>query len=191
MKVIAASLAAVMLLLPSFSFAEHKSAVVGQVIDSDDRGIRPQDDGCVSLHYHGTLSGVADPDQHGCGHGLVTRIAHGDGDGESLPPPPAKKGLWDRFWTWVGSLNREDAKNVVDVAAEANGVAPPFTVSDAVDITKEATPSIMENVGNINEYRENVAPEEDTLGVYNDLGDVPENPTLSQRFFRWFNNLLD
>ncbi len=49
----------------------------------------------------------------------------------------------------------------------------------------------MENVGNINEYRENVAPEEDTLGVYNDLGDVPENPTLSQRFFRWFNNLLD
>ena len=104
--------------------------------------------------------------------------------------PAEEPGLWTRFWTWVGSLTKDDVVNVVDVGAEATGIPPPGTVSDAVDITKEATPSIMEKVDNIGEYRENVDQDEDTLGIYNDLDNVPENPTLSQRFFRWLNNII-
>ena len=182
-----------LLVVPLVSSAEHRSSAAGQVIDSNDSGITPAHEGsCEVMHYHGTLNGVADPNPNGCGHGQVTLIAHGDGDGETLPAPaPAEKSLWSRFWSWVGSLTKEDAVNVIDVAAEANGIPPPGTVSDAVDITREATPSIMENIGNIEEYRENVSEDEDTLGIYNNLDNVPEEPTLSQRFFKWFNSLVD
>lgn len=181
-----------LLLLPLGVSAEHKSTVAGQIINSDDSGITAaHGEVCSVQHYHGTLNEVADPNPNGCGHGEVTAIAHGDGDGETLPAAkPAEKGLWDRFWGWVGSLTKEDAMNVVDVAAEANGIPPPGTVSDTVDIVKEATPQIMEKAEGIREYRESVDPEDDNLGIYNNLDKVPENPTISQRFFKWFNSLV-
>ena len=191
MKVIVAALAAA-LLLPSFSFAGHKSAVGSIVIDSGDSGIYGEHgENCAVRHYHGELNGVADPAPNGCGHGEVVSIAHGEGNGESLPPL-AEKSTWDQFWGWVGSwFTKENAKNVVDVAAEANGLPPPNQVGELVDITKEMTPQIMEKAEGIKEYRESVEKEDDTLGIYNNLDNVPENPTISQRFFRWFNHLLE
>lgn len=182
-----------LVVVPAQSFAEHKSAVAGQIIESDDSGItEAHGEICGVLHYHGELNGVSDPAPNGCGHGEVTRIAHGDGDGESLPPAPVeKKSLWSRFVSWVKSLNKEDAKNVVDVVAEANGIPPPNQISDIVDITKEATPSIMENVENIKEYRESVDPEDDNLGIYRNPADGLEEGSLSQRFFKWFSSLTE
>ncbi len=181
------------LLLPSIVAAGHKSYVGTTLIDSSDRGIYERHEGtCEYRHYHGELNGVADPAPEGCGHGEVKIIVHGDGDGESIPPTP--KGKWERFTDWVGSIftkeRRETIGNVVDVVAESNGIPPPNQVSDLVDITKEMTPQIVEKTEGIKEYRESVSPEEDTLGIYNNLDDVPENPTLSQRFFRWFNSLV-
>lgn len=177
----------ILISFPWISFAGHKSFVGAVIIDSTDTGIYEEHEGrCAYRHYHGELDGVADPAPNGCGHGEVKSIVHGDGDGESLPPPPVKSN-WSQFTTWLGSwFTKENVINVIDVAAEANGIPPPGAVSDAVDIVKEATPQIMEKVEGIKEYRESVSPEEDTLDLYNDLSDVPENPTLSQRFFKWF-----
>ncbi len=192
MKVIAAILAAVALFLPTLSFAGHKSAVGRVVIDSGDRGIYSEHGAnCDVRHYHGELNDVADPAPDGCGHGEVVAIVHGDGDGESLPPP--KKSTWDRFWGWVGSLlpSKETVGNVVDVAAEANGILPPNQTAEIVDIVVEQTPQIMEKAEGIKEYRESVPEGEDTLGIYNNLDNVPENPTISQRFFKWFNSLVE
>ncbi len=117
-------------------------------------------------------------------------IVHGDGDGETIPPPPTK-GNWERFTTWVGSwFTSENAKNVVDVAAEANGIPPPFQVAELVDITKENAPAIKEKIDGIKEYRE-TAGDEDTLGIYTaptSGGNADGSDTLSQRFFKWINS---
>lgn len=189
MKNILILIIALTLLAPSTVSATHKSQVGGQVIDSNDRGIyEAHEPNCGYRHYHGTLGGVADPAPEGCGHGEVKIILHGEGDGESIPPPPAK-GAWESFTTWIGSwFTKENAKNVVDVAAEANGIPPPFQTAEIVDSTKETTPAIKEKIDNIKEYRENVSPEEDTLGIYNnpDKG----GDSISDSFFKWFNNLL-
>ncbi|MDO8483284.1 MAG: hypothetical protein Q7S86_05730 [bacterium] len=190
-------ISALFVIIPIHASANHKAEVSGTIIiDSNDPGIKGTDDGCDAIHYHGTLNGVADPDAHGCGHGLVTVIPHGDGDGEVIPPPlPKGPSFPVRVWRWLGSWFTDDQKeaavNVVDVVAESNGIAPPGTVSDTVDIVVEATPSIMENTENIKEYRESIDPEEDTMGIHDNLDNVPENPTISQRFFRWFNHLVD
>lgn len=186
-------------LLPGISLAEHKSAVAGTVIDSNDSGIvGPDEGGCDQIHYHGILNGAPDPTPKGCGHGPVVIIPHGRGDGESLPytpPTPSEPSTWSRFWSWVGSFfsddTKETAKNVVDVIAESNGLPPPGTVSDAVDITKEETPAIIEKAEHIEEYRENIDPEEDTLNIYKDPSSGLEEGSVSQKFFRWFNGLID
>ncbi len=183
-----------LVLAPESAFAIHKSYVAGQVIDSSDRGIyEAHGENCAYRHYHGELNGVADPVPDGCGHGEVKLIAHGDGDGETIPPPP-KKGLWDSFVSWIKSFNTQENKdtvmNVIDVAAEANGIPPPGTVSDTVDIVKDATPAIMEKTEGIKEYRESVSPEEDTLGIYRKPDAGLEEGSLSQKFFSWLNNLL-
>jgi hypothetical protein len=139
-------------LVPGAVSANHKAEVGGKVIiDSNDPGIKGVDDGCDSIHYHGALGGVADPAPTGCGHGVVTVIAHGDGDGESIPPPlPKGPSFPARVWQWLGSWFTTEQKavigNVVDVAAEANGLPPPGTVSDTVDIVKDAAPSIKEKI---------------------------------------------
>jgi len=159
--------------------------------------VGPDEGGCEQVHYHAPLNGVPDPDPHGCGHGPVVTIPHGRGDGETIPyaPAPSEPGAWAQFWTWVGSFfsdeTKENAKNAVDVAAESNGVLPPGTVSDLVDITKEETPAIMEKAEHIEEYREHTDPEEDTLDLYKDPSSGLEEGSVSQRFFRWFNNLVD
>jgi len=186
--------ALLVVLIPAISYAGHKSYVESVIIDSDDRGIYERHEGtCEYRHYHGTLNGIADPAPKGCGHGEVKLIVHGNGDGESIPPPPAKS-AWTQFAEWVGSFftkeNRETIGNVVDVAAEANGIPPPNQIGELVDITKEMTPQIVEKTENIKAYRESVSEVEDTLGVYTDLDKVSENPTLSERFFRWFNSLV-
>lgn len=182
----------ILISFPGISFAGHKSFVGTVIIDSADEGIYEEHGGnCAYRHYHGELNGVTDPAENGCGHGEVKSIVHGDGDGESLPPPPAKSN-WSQFTEWLGSWFTEDnVMDVIDVAAEANGLPPPGDVRDLVDIVKEATPQIMEKVEGIEEYRESVGPEEDTLGLYNDLSEVPEKPTLSERFFKWFDSLTD
>jgi hypothetical protein len=187
------------LFMPMLVIANHKAEVGGKtIIDSSDPGIKGVDDGCNSIHYHGTLNGVADPATHGCGHGVVTVIPHGDGDGETIPPPlPKGPSFPARVWAWLGSWftaeQKETMVNVVNVTAEANGVAPPGTVSDTVDIVKDATPSIKEKIDVIDEYRETTPEGEDTLGIYNKPssgGNADGSDTLSQKFFKWFDGLI-
>ncbi len=181
-------LSAVTLLLlgASVASAAGEFMVNGKLIDANDPGItEAHGEVCAVKHYHGVLDGVADPAPDGCGHGEVVPSTSPVGTKtESLPA---------RFFTWLGSFfsdeTKETAKNVIDVAAEANGIPPPGTVSDVVDIVKDATPAIKEKIDTIKEYRE-TAGEEDTLGIYNNLDKVSENPTLSERFFRWFNSLI-
>lgn len=189
-----AALAAVLLLLPLAASATHKSSVNGTIIiDSNDRGhYGGHGPNCPVNHYHGVLNGVEDPAPEGCGHGEIKLILHGDGDGESLPPPP-KKGFWAGVGEWFGSwFTSENAKNVVDVAAEANGIPPPFQTGEIVDIVVDAAPAIKEKTDNIKEYRE-TAGEDDTLGIYSapsSGGNADGSDTLSQKFFKWLNSLV-
>lgn len=163
------------------ALADHEAMVAGEVIDLASASLS-HGEACDDVHYHGDLNGKPDPDPDGCGHGVVTILEH-DEDGESIVPAAAPEeeessSLWGTVTDWL------------DVAFQSiSGGFSPKTVSDSVDITKDAAPSIDENIDNIEEYRESVPEGEDTLGIYNDLNDVPEEPTISQRFFRWFNNL--
>ncbi len=173
-------------LAPFWAQAHGEFMVGGKLIDEGDPGItEAHGDVCGVRHYHGVLDGVADPEPNGCGHGEVLPA--------TSPVATKTESLPARFFAWVGSFFSKETKetvvNVIDVAAEANGIPPPGTVSDVVDIVKDAAPSIKENIDNIKEYRES-AGEEDTLGIYNNLDNVSENPTLSERFFRWFNSLV-
>lgn len=188
-----------LLFIPVVVSANHKAEVAGKtIIDSNDPGIKGTDDGCDSIHYHGVLSDVPDPAPNGCGHGVVTVIAHGDGDGETIPPPlPKGPSFPARVWQWLGSWftpsQKETIGNVVDVAAEANGLPPPGTVSDTVDIVKDAAPSIKEKIDVINEYRETAPEGEDNLGLYDKPssgGNADGSDTLSQKFFKWFYGLI-
>ena len=184
---------------PGVASANHKAEVGGKVIiDSSDAGIKGTDDGCDSIHYHGALNGVADPAPTGCGHGLVTVIPHGDGDGETIPAPlPKGPSFPVRVWRWLGSWftsgQKETIANVVDVVAESNGIPPPGTVSDTVDIVVDAAPSIKEKIDVIEEYRETAPEGEDTLGIYNKPssgGNADGSDTLSQRFFKWLDSFI-
>lgn len=188
-----AFITAILLFIPLLAFANHKAEVGGKVIiDSNDTGIKGVDDGCDAPHYHGTLNGVADPDAHGCGHGLVTMIPHGDGDGETIPPPlPKGPSFPARVWRWLGSWftdsQKETMVNVVDVAAEANGIAPPGTVSDTVDIVVDAAPSIKANADNAKQYFDSV-DEENTpdRDRYTLEGENPEQNAPAPSLYRWF-----
>ena len=178
--------------VPSLAFANHKAYVGKTIIDSNDAHIRGTDDGCDSIHYHGTLNDVADPDIHGCGHGVVEVIPHGDGDGETIPAPlPKGPSFPGRVWKWLGSWFTTEQKktigDVVDVAAEANGIAPPGTVSDTVDIVVEAAPSIKENADNANKYFDTYkdAPDRDR---YTLEGENMENKTS---LYKWFWGLFE
>lgn len=182
---------AALLFIPFLALANHKAEVGGTIIiDSNDPGIKGTDDGCDAIHYHGILDGVADPDIHGCGHGLVTVIPHGDGDGETIPPPlPKGPSFPTRVWTWLGSWftdkQKETAVNVIDVVADANGIAPPGTVSDTVDIVRDAAPSLKETIDNADEYFDTYedAPDRDrfTLETEN-----PEENAPAPWIYRWF-----
>ncbi len=176
----------VLFIIPVFVFAHGEFMVAGKLINAEDPGItEAHGEVCAVRHYHGVLDGVADPNPNGCGHGEVVAA--------TSPVATKTESLPARFFAWVGSFFSKETKetvvNVIDVAAEANGIPPPGTVSDVVDIVKDAAPGIKENIDNIKEYRE-TAGENDTLGIYNDLNKVSENPTLSERFFRWFNSLV-
>ncbi len=192
MKAVALFSGLLLLLSPFFASATHKMYVGSTVIATEDRGIYEEHGAnCSYRHYHGELNGVADPAPDGCGHGEVKSIPHGDGDGETIPPQP-KKGFWAGVGEWFGSwFTSENAKNAVDVAAEANGIPPPFQTAEIVDITKEAAPAIKEKIDNIKEYRETSNPDEDTLGIYTaptSGGNADGSDTLSQRFFKWINS---
>lgn len=183
-----------LLLMPNLAAAGHKVYVGDTVLDASDYGIYEEHgQNCAYRHYHGELNGVADPAPDGCGHGEVKSIVHGDGDGESIPPPP-KKGFWAGVGeTIAGWFTSENAKNAVDVAAEANGIPPPFQTAEIVDITKEAAPSIKEKIDNIKEYRE-TAGADDTLGIYSapsSGGNADGSDTWSQKFFKWVNSLTN
>lgn len=191
-----AALLFVTLLVPAVVSANHKAEVAGKtIIDSNDSGIKGVDDGCDSIHYHGTLNGVADPEPNGCGHGLVTVIPHGDGDGETIPPPlPKGPSFPARVWNWLGSWFTKEQKetigNVVDVAAEANGLPPPGTISDTVDIVKDAAPSIKDNADKAEKYFDTYedAPDRDR---YTLEGENPEENAPSPTLYRWFWGLFE
>lgn len=191
-----ATLLVVILFTPVLVLANHKAEVAGKtIIDSNDAGIKGTDDGCDALHYHGTLNGAADPEPNGCGHGLVTVIPHGDGDGETIPPPlPKGPNFPARVWKWLGSWftteQKETMVNVIDVAAEANGIAPPGTVSDTVDIVKDAAPSIKDNADKAEKYFDTYedAPDRDR---YTLEGENPEENAPSPTFYRWFWGLFE
>jgi len=180
-----------LLFIPIVASANHKAEVGGKVIiDSNDPGIKGTEDGCDSIHYHGMLNDVADPAPRGCGHGVVTVIPHGDGDGETIPPPlPKGPSFPARVWAWLGSWftteQKETMVNVVDVAAEANGIAPPGTVSDTVDIVRDAAPSIKANADNAEQYFDTYedAPDRDR---YTLEGENPEENAPSPSLYRWF-----
>jgi len=171
---------AILLTSTNIAFAEHEALVAGEVIPLADASLS-HGDGCDDLHYHGELNGKSDPDPDGCGHGVATILAHNKDDESIIPEKKDtnnQSSLWGKFTDWL------------DVAFQAiSGGFSPKTVDDSVDIVEEATPSIKENIDTIEVYRETVPEDEDTLGIYNNLNDVPENPTISQRFFRWLNNL--
>ena len=191
-----AALLVVILFTPVLVSANHKAEVAGKtIIDSSDPGIKGTDDGCDAIHYHGTLNDVADPEPNGCGHGLVTVIPHGDGDGETIPPPlPKGPNFPARVWNWLGSWfttgQKETMVNVIDVAAEANGIAPPGTVSDTVDIVKDAAPSIKANADNAEKYFDTYedAPDRDR---YTLEGENPEQNAPSPTLYRWFWGLFE
>lgn len=180
-------------LSPGITSANHKAEVAGKIIiDSSDPGMRGVDDGCNAIHYHGTLNGVADPDIHGCGHGIVSVIAHGDGDGETIPPPLPEgpsflARAWRRLGSWFTPKQKETMVNVVDVAAEANGIAPPGTVSDTVDIVREAAPSIKANADNAERYFDTYedAPDRDR---YTLEGETTEDKSS---LYLWFWGLFE
>lgn len=189
---IPAAIFIVVLSLTPFSVsANHKAEVGGtSIIDSDDTGIKGVDEGCDAIHYHGTLNGVADPDSNGCGHGLVTIIPHGDGDGETIPPPlPKGPSFPARVWAWLGSWFTDDQKrvagNVIDVAAEANGIAPPGTVSETVDIVKDAAPSLKETIDNADGYFDTYEDAPDR-GRYTLETENPEENASVPWLYRWF-----
>ena len=189
-------LGTIVLLLPFFALANHKAYVGTTIIDSNDAHIRGTDDGCDQIHYHGTLNDVADPDIHGCGHGVVEVIPHVDGgDGETIPRPlPAGPSFPGRVWNWLGSWFSDSQKktigDVVDVAAEANGVAPPGTVSDTVDIVVEATPSIMDNAEKGKEYYDTYTdenePDRDRYTLENESASTEGKTGLYYWFWSWF-----
>ncbi len=184
----------IVFIVPNLTSANHKAYVGTAIIDSNDAHIRGTDDGCGSIHYHGTLNDVADPDVHGCGHGVVEVIPHGDGDGETIPPPlPKGPSFPVRVWKWLGSWftteQKETMVNVVDVAAEANGIAPPGTVSDTVDIVVEATPSIKANADNAKAYFETSEdPNTPDRDRYTLEGESMENKSF---LYKWFWSLFE
>ncbi len=191
MKAVACVLGLAILVSPVFVSAGHKLYVGNTIITPEDRGIYQEHGAnCPYRHYHGELNGVADPAPDGCGHGEVKIIVHGDGDGETIPPPP-KKGFWAGVGEWFDSwFTKENAKNVVDVAAESNGIPPPFQTAETVDIVVDAAPAIKEKIDGIKEYRE-TAGEDDTLGIYTaptSGGNADGSDTLSQKFFKWINS---
>ncbi|MEK7156762.1 MAG: hypothetical protein AAB790_03060 [Patescibacteria group bacterium] len=199
MKALTTSAAVVLvaaLFIPVIALANHKAEVGGKIlIDSNDPGIRGTDNGCNAIHYHGTLDGVADPDSDGCGHGLVTVIPHGDGDGETIPAPlPKGPSFPARVWTWLGSWftsgQKEAAVNVIDVVAESNGIAPPGTVSDTVDIVRDAAPSIKANADNADAYFDTYedAPDRDRYTLENEN---PEENAPVPSLYRWFWGLFE
>lgn len=162
-------------------WASHEAMVAGEVVPLANASLS-HGEGCDDVHYHGELNGKPDPDPDGCGHGIVTILEH-DEDGNSIIPETKKEekkssSAWERFTDWL------------DVVFQAiSGGFSPKTVSDTVDIVKDETPALADKTDSIEQYRESVPEGEDTLGIYNNLDNVPEKPTISQRFFRWLNNL--
>lgn len=181
MKIFTIFMALGLLFMPITSSANHKTLVGGRVlIDSNDPQIVGPDDECDEVHYHGVLNDYPDPNPQGCGHGPAIAVEHGDGDGETIPEVSAKPSWWRTFF-----------ENFVDFVADVVGAPPPFEVKRIVETVEDAAPSIQENINNIDEYRESVSEEEDTLDLYRAPEEGLEEGSLSQRFFRWFSGLMD
>jgi hypothetical protein len=183
------------LLFPLSSSATHRMMVAGKVIEPTDRGIYEEHGAnCPYRHFHGTLDGVADPAPDGCGHGKVESIPHGDGDGESVPTTTDKPNIFQRAWRsvsdWWNKSGSETAKNVVDVAAESNGIPPPFQTAELVDQVKDAAPSIKENADKANEYFDTYedAPDRDRYTLENEN---PEQNAPAPGLYRWFWGLFE
>jgi hypothetical protein len=78
---------------------------------------------------------------------------------------------------------------VVDVVVQAvtNGFSPK-SVQESVEIVEEATPSIKENIDNIEEWRE-ANPEDPTVGrAFREPDNDPEGKNW---LYRWFWGLID
>lgn len=167
------------------ALADHEAMVAGQVVPLADASLE-HGANCDDVHYHGELNGVPDPAPDGCGHGIVTILPHDEDDESIIPEEKTEEkktkspSVWERFTDWLDVL----------VQGITGGFSPK-TVSDSVDIVEEAAPSIAENVENIEEYRESVDEGEDTLGIYREPDSGLEEGSLSQRFFRWINSLID
>ena len=86
---------------------------------------------------------------------------------------------------------RKFFEDAVDFLAGVVGAPPPFEVKRIVETAADATPGIQENVENIDEYREKIDPEEDTLDLYRAPEEGLKEDSLSQKFFRWFNSLVE
>lgn len=167
------------LLFPTSSYATHETLVGGSVtVDSNDPQLSGPDDGCTSLHYHGILKDYPDPNPDGCGHGPAWALKHDEDDEAS--ETPEKPSRWRRWY-----------ENAVDFVAGVVGAPPPYEVKRIVETVEDSAPGIQEKIENIDEYRENVSEEEDTLDIYRDPSEGLEEGSWSQKFFKWFNGLMD
>ncbi|MCR4284279.1 MAG: hypothetical protein NUV64_03140 [Parcubacteria group bacterium] len=171
------------LAVSSIALADHEAMVAGQVVPLVDASLN-HGENCDYVHYHGDLNGVSDPSPDGCGHGVVTILAH-DEDDESIIPEVKEKeekgrsGIWNTITDWL------------DVAFQAiSGGFSPKTVSDSVDIVEDATPSLKETADNAEEYFDTYedAPSREryTLETEN-----PEENAPIPGIYRWFWGLFE
>lgn len=171
----------VFLAVSSVALADHEAMVAGQVVPLADASLN-HGENCDYVHYHGELNGVPDPSPDGCGHGVVTILAHDENDESIIPevkdvkPEEGDKspGLWGRFTDWV------------DVVIQGiTGGFSPKTVSDSVDIVEDATPSLKETADNAEEYFDTY-PDAPSRERYTLETENPEENAPIPAIYRWF-----
>lgn len=167
------------------ALAEHEAMVAGHVVPLSEASLS-HGKNCDDVHYHGELNGVPDPAPDGCGHGVVTILAHNE-EGESIVPDAVMDDMpsgaqpssaWGRFTDWLDVLFQG-----------ISGGFSPKTVEDSVEIVEDSVPSIKENTDNANEYfdayEDAPSRERYTLETENPKKNAPL-PSLYKRFWRLF-----
>jgi len=131
--------------------------VDGVTIECDDTNITDaHNPNCAFLHYHGELDGASDPDEYGCGHGIVESVA---------PEEDTEPSAWDTFTDWADALFQG-----------ISGGFSPKTVSETVDIVEENSESLAETAEMAEEYFDTYedAPDRDRYTLEGE--DVEETP---------------
>ncbi len=154
--------------------------VNGVTIPCDDEGVYgAHDPNCLYLHYHGELNGTPDPDEYGCGHGLVQTVAPGAEGSTATESSEEAPSRWDAFLDWADAF----------VQGLTGGFSPK-TVHDTVDLVEDATPSIKANADNAEDY----------FDAYEDAADRdrytledenPEENAPAPSVYRWFWGLFE